>query len=53
MKKISKRDILFFFLGIFAFFLFEFIYDWDETKRVFQNGYENNKNSSQKVTTIK
>ena len=39
MKKITKRDVLFFFLGIFAFFLFESVYNWEETKDAVKKGY--------------
>ncbi len=39
MKKITKREVLFFFLGVFAFFLFETIYDWDNNVNAFKEGY--------------
>jgi hypothetical protein len=35
MKKITKREIIAFLLGIFAMFLFETIYDWEGTKKSF------------------
>lgn len=37
--KISKRDIAFFFLGIFAFFLLDTIYNWDKSIAAFKEGY--------------
>ncbi len=39
MKKITKRDFLFFFLGIFAYFVFETMYSWESTKASFMKGY--------------
>lgn len=49
MRKITKRDVLFFFLGIFAFFLFETVYDWEGTKDAFQKGYNDGKKSSIRI----
>lgn len=40
MKKITKRDVAFFFLGIITFFLFELIYDWEGNKAAFKEGFE-------------
>lgn len=45
MKKITKREIIAFLLGIFALFLVESIYDWEGTKKAFQKGYEEGRNS--------
>jgi hypothetical protein len=45
MKKISKREIIAFLLGIFTLFLFESIYDWEGTKKAFFKGYEEGRNS--------
>lgn len=38
--KITKRDIAFFFLGIFAVFLFDTIYNWDQAVEAFKKGYQ-------------
>lgn len=45
MKKITKREIIVFLLGIFTLFLIEIIYDWDGTKNAFQKGYRDGYNS--------
>jgi len=39
MKKITKRDILFFLLGMFTFLVFEIIYDWDNSVKSFYKGF--------------
>jgi hypothetical protein len=39
MKKITKRDVLFFFLGIFTFFIIESVWDWDNTVKSFKEGW--------------
>ncbi len=39
MKKITKRDVLFFFLGIFTFFIIESVWDWDNTVKSFMEGF--------------
>ncbi|MDG1276881.1 MAG: hypothetical protein P8O16_06330 [Algoriphagus sp.] len=41
MKKITKRDILFFFIGIATFFIFETVYNWEESKEAMRKGFEN------------
>ncbi|MEB2781636.1 hypothetical protein U3A58_14660 [Algoriphagus sp. C2-6-M1] len=45
MKRITKRDLVFFVLGLFAFFLFETIYDWEENVKAIKAGYEDGYNS--------
>jgi hypothetical protein len=40
MKKITKRDVAFFFLGIITLFLFEVIFDWEGHKAAFKEGFE-------------
>ncbi|MDX5476895.1 MAG: hypothetical protein LPJ98_00445 [Cyclobacteriaceae bacterium] len=37
--KITKRDVGFFFLGIFSIFLLETILNWDQTVEAFKKGY--------------
>lgn len=38
---IKTRDVKFFILGILAAFIFATIYDWDDTVKSFEEGYEN------------
>jgi len=40
MKKITKRDLLFFFLGLLTCLIFSIIYDWDSFKNGFKNGWK-------------
>jgi hypothetical protein len=37
--KFTKRDVGFFFLVVFAMFLFELVYDWQGTVNAFKEGY--------------
>jgi len=37
---IKSRDVKFFALGAFAFFIFSVIYDWDDNVRAFKDGFE-------------
>lgn len=39
MKKISKRDVLFFLAGIFTFFLVDVATNWEQAKAAFWEGY--------------
>ena len=39
MKKITKRDILVFFLGFITFFVIETVYDWEGAKKSFRKGW--------------
>lgn len=41
MKKIniSKRDFLFFVFGVFAMLIFETIYNWEDAKQGFMDGW--------------
>ena len=45
MKKITKRDLIFFFLGLLTFFVIESIYDWEGSKRDFLKGYNDVRNN--------
>lgn len=36
--KITKRNILFFFLGMLTWLVIESVYDWDNTKKEFLDG---------------
>jgi hypothetical protein len=38
MKKVTKRDVAMFFLGIFTFFTIEVIYDWENNVQAFKDG---------------
>lgn len=37
--KITKRDVGFFFLGIFSIFLLDTILNWDQAVEAFKEGY--------------
>ena len=41
MKKfnITKREIVFFLLGLLTFLLIETIYNWSDSKKAFMNGW--------------
>ncbi len=39
MKKITKRDVLFFFAGMLLMLVIEMIYDWNDFKQGFTSGY--------------
>jgi hypothetical protein len=39
--KIKKRDAIIFVLGMFAFLVFEIIYNWDGSQQGFLGGYNN------------
>ncbi len=39
MKKITKRDVLFFLAGMFLMLIIEMIYDWNDFKQGFTSGY--------------
>ncbi len=43
-NKITKRDILFFFLGVFSIFILEVTLDWDRYAAAFEEG----RNAAQK-----
>ena len=47
--KITKRDVVFFLLGIFTIFLIESIIDWEETKKSFKDGFNADKGNFEKV----
>lgn len=38
--KITKRDVFIFILGILTMFILESIYDWESTKKSFNEGYQ-------------
>ena len=48
MKKIdiTKRDIKFFFLGVLVMFIFEMIYNWQDVKKGFHEGWDAGRKTS-------
>jgi 1,4-dihydroxy-2-naphthoate octaprenyltransferase len=49
MKKITKRDLLFFVLGLLAMLMFELLYNWTDHVKDFKDGY----NDATKTENIK
>ena len=39
MKNLTKRDILFFVVGILSMLVIEALYDWEGTKQSFMKGF--------------
>lgn len=39
MKKITKRDVIFFVLGVLAMFIFETVYNWEDSVKSFKEGW--------------
>ena len=39
MKKITKREVQFFFLGILTMFLIESLLDWEGSVKAFKDGW--------------
>jgi len=48
MKKITKRDVAFFFLGMSVLLLVETVWDWDNSVKSFKNGWNANQSKSEK-----
>jgi hypothetical protein len=40
MKKVTKRDVVMFILGIFTFFTIAVIYDWENNVQAFMDGID-------------
>lgn len=40
MKKITKRDVKFFFLGILTVLLLELVLNWEENVKAFEAGFK-------------
>jgi len=38
-KKITKRDVLFFFLGVITILLLELVLNWNENIQAFEEGF--------------
>ena len=47
--KITKRDVSFFILGFFTFFLIETIMDWEGAKESFEKGSKADLGSATKI----
>ncbi len=47
MKKITKRDVAFFFLGMFVLLLVETVWDWDNSVKSFKAGWNANQTKSE------
>ncbi|MFT4854727.1 MAG: hypothetical protein ACI9UV_001407 [Algoriphagus sp.] len=45
MRKITKRDVAFFFMGLVAFFIIDSMVNWNETVAAFKKGYEDGRKS--------
>jgi hypothetical protein len=45
MKKLTKRDFLFFFLGVLTFLLIETVYHREDAKKDFLKGYHDSQNN--------
>lgn len=46
MKRITKRDVLFFFIGIATFLILDSIYNWEETLEAFRKGNQDGQNAA-------
>ncbi len=44
--KITKREIIFFFLGFLTFIILETVLDWDGTKKGFIEGWDEGENTA-------
>jgi hypothetical protein len=49
MKKITKRDVAFFFIGIFTMLLIEVVFDWDNTVKGFKEGYNSTQSKTEQI----
>ncbi len=49
MKKITKRELVAFFLGIFTILLIDAALDWEGTKMALKQGYEDGRASVSKM----
>ncbi|MBB6459694.1 hypothetical protein [Flammeovirga kamogawensis] len=47
--KISRRDIIFIFIGAFSMLCIEVALDWDQHQAAFKKGYEAGRNSIEKI----
>lgn len=46
MKKITKRDVAAFFLGMLFLFFLDTVLNWEDAKNAFAKGYQNGFNST-------
>lgn len=49
MKRITKRDVAFFFMGLVAFFIIDSLVNWNETGAAFKKGYYDGRKSGLKI----
>jgi len=48
MKKITKRDVAFFFIGIFTMLIIESVWDWDNSVKAFKKGWNSVESKAEK-----
>ena len=48
MKKITKRDVLFFFIGIFTMLIIDIIWDWKNVVQGAKDGWNESHSSLEK-----
>ena len=49
MKKITKRDVAFFFVGIFTMLIIESVLDWNNTVKSFKAGFNSNQPKAEQI----
>jgi len=49
MRKITKRDVAFFFMGLVAFLIIDSVFNLDETVVAFKKGYEDGRKSGLRI----
>jgi len=49
MKKITKRDVAFFFVGIFTMLIIDSVFDWDNTVKSFKAGYNSTQTQAEQI----
>ena len=42
--KITKRDVLFFFVGVFTVIIIDTVVNWEDSKEAFREGFEEGMN---------
>jgi hypothetical protein len=48
MKKITKRDVFFFFMGLVTLFFLDIIFNWEEAIHVMMEGFKDGSEAGQK-----
>lgn len=49
MKKITKRDVAFFFIGIITMLIIDAALDWDNTVKDFKAGYNSTQSKTEQI----